>query len=94
MFMTNLFSNIVWFPIFVAFSGNGQSVYDAWRNPSMCNEVPAPFKRMGKGRHLRSQVIDYWADTNIKKVSKINRISAAIPIYFCKCFNYTRKVSH
>ncbi|CAG2242830.1 unnamed protein product [Mytilus edulis] len=50
----------VYFPIFVAFAGNGKSVYDAWRTPSMWNEIPAFYPHIGRRFHLRSRFIDNW----------------------------------
>ncbi|XP_076105931.1 uncharacterized protein LOC143074284 [Mytilus galloprovincialis] len=58
----------VWFPVFVAFEKNGQSVYDSWRTPSMCNELPAILKTTDRGKHLRNHVIDHWTEANIKMV--------------------------
>ncbi|XP_063447922.1 uncharacterized protein LOC134727472 [Mytilus trossulus] len=58
----------VWFPVFVAFENNGQSVYDSWRTPSMCNDLPAILKITGRGKHLRNHVIDHWTEMNINMV--------------------------
>ncbi|CAG2246150.1 unnamed protein product [Mytilus edulis] len=38
-------SNEVWFPVFVAFEGNGKSVYDAWRSQSECNPLPTSLEQ-------------------------------------------------
>ncbi|CAC5398107.1 unnamed protein product [Mytilus coruscus] len=58
----------VWFPVFVAFEKNGQSVYDSWRTPSMCSELPTILKRTDRGKHLRNHVINHWTEANIKMV--------------------------
>ncbi|XP_052073520.1 uncharacterized protein LOC127711489 [Mytilus californianus] len=58
----------VWFPVFVAFEKNGQSVYDSWRTPSLCNELPTILKTTGRGKHLRNHVIDHWTEMNINMV--------------------------
>ncbi|CAC5385854.1 unnamed protein product [Mytilus coruscus] len=58
----------VYFPIFVAFAGNGKSVYDAWRTPSMWNEIPAFYPHIGRRFHLRSRFIDNWAKVKLVKL--------------------------
>ncbi|XP_052089577.1 uncharacterized protein LOC127726295 [Mytilus californianus] len=58
----------VYFPIFVAFAGNGKSVYDAWRTPSMWNEIPAFYPHIGRRFHLRSRFIDNWGKVELVKL--------------------------
>ncbi|CAG2203932.1 unnamed protein product [Mytilus edulis] len=58
----------IWFPVFVAFEGNGKSVYDAWRSQSECNPLPTSFATVGSQRHLRNSVVDDWNNTNIRMV--------------------------
>ncbi|XP_071128033.1 uncharacterized protein [Mytilus edulis] len=58
----------VYFPIFVAFAGNGKSVYDAWRTPSMWNEIPAFYPHIGRRFHLRSRFIDNWGKVRLVKL--------------------------
>ncbi|XP_063415750.1 uncharacterized protein LOC134697417 [Mytilus trossulus] len=57
-----------WFPVFVAFEGNGKSVYDAWRSQSECNPLPTSFGTVGSQRHLRNSVVDDWNNANIRMV--------------------------
>lgn len=61
-------TNEVWFPVFVAFEGNGKSVYDAWQSQSECNPLPTSFGTAGSHRHLRNSVVDNWNKANIRMV--------------------------
>ncbi|CAC5403521.1 unnamed protein product [Mytilus coruscus] len=58
----------VWFPVFIAFSGNGKSVLEAWKNQALCNDLPTSFVTEGTNRHLRNNIIDNWNTANIKTV--------------------------
>lgn len=55
-----------WLPVFMAFSGNRKSVYDAWRNKSVDDDIPAKYGHTSRLNHLRSGFIDNW--TKVKKV--------------------------
>ncbi|CAG2207534.1 unnamed protein product [Mytilus edulis] len=54
-------------PIFVACSGNGQSVLDTWRTPSMGREI-VNINDSCKAGHLRSSIIDHWNGSIIDQV--------------------------
>ncbi|XP_052078091.1 uncharacterized protein LOC127716016 isoform X1 [Mytilus californianus] len=58
----------VWFPVFIAFSGNGKPVLEAWNNQALCNDLPTSFVTQGTSRHLRNRIIDNWGTANIKTV--------------------------
>ena len=59
---------VEWVPVFVAFSGNGKSVYDK----TVHYDIPAKYGHTSRLNHLRSGFIDNW--TNVKKVSKTKYI--------------------
>lgn len=54
--------------MFVAFSENNGSVYDAWRDQKECDFVPTNLTSASRDRHLRNPLIDTWSKQNIKKV--------------------------
>lgn len=55
----------------MAFSGNGKSVYDAWRDKSVNYDITAKYGYTSRLNHLRSGFIDNW--TNVKRVSKTKK---------------------
>jgi hypothetical protein len=61
---------VEWLQVFVAFSGNRKSVYDAWLDTSVDDDIPAKYGHTSRLNHLRSGFIDNW--TKVKKVSKTN----------------------
>ena len=77
--------------MFVAFAGNGKSVYDAWRTPGAITEPIEQWKQTGKKNHLRDKIIDKWSEIQPLKVinndqrSTINKYmidSIAIKVFF------------
>ncbi|XP_076106159.1 uncharacterized protein LOC143074729 [Mytilus galloprovincialis] len=70
-------------PIFVACSGNGQSVLDTWRTPSMGREI-VNINDSCKAGHLRSSIIDHWNGSIIDqvKVELFSNGKLGVEIYF------------
>ena len=66
-----LFLVVNWLPVFVAYSGNEQSVYTAWTNQEECDDLLIPLDISVTTKHLRNPLIDRWSDVIIRKVSYI-----------------------
>lgn len=61
----------VYFPVFIAFSGNGQSVYDAWNGISQEIDILTKLfwdKKHYYRKHIRSCFIDHWEGVKEVKI--------------------------
>ena len=63
---------VEWLQVFVAYSGNRKSVYDAWLDTSVDDDIPAKYGHTSRLTHLKSGFIDNW--TKVKKVRKTNTV--------------------